>query len=81
MKKIIFICVVWTMGFYATAHPADTDNDGKISIDEFLAFKKIQTDASGRPYNEKVQRDVFVKKDLDKDGFLSPKEMKFRPEH
>lgn len=54
---------------------ADTDKDGKISPAEFMAFKKAQ----GEPMTEQQIKDLFEKKDINHDGFLSPEEMKDKP--
>lgn len=62
-------CAVWA------GRPADTDKDGKISIDEFLKMKQIQKKMTGKPFDEQAMRVLFNKKDQNQDGFLSKEEL------
>ena len=54
---------------------ADTDKDGKISLAEFMAFKKAQ----GEPMTEQQIKDLFEMKDTNHDGFLSMEEIQAKP--
>jgi uncharacterized sulfatase len=53
----------------------DADGDGKISFEEFSALKARQGEARGKPFKDEVLRDLFTRKDIDRDGFLSFKEL------
>lgn len=75
-KQTIIMVAVALAGAAWAAHPSDLDKDGKFSIDEFIALKKIQVEKAGKTFNEKLVRMLFNKKDQDKDGFLSLKELR-----
>ncbi|VGO19746.1 EF-hand domain-containing protein [Pontiella sulfatireligans] len=50
---------------------ADTDKDGKVSKEEFLALAKKNAEKKGIEYNQKRAENIFAKKDTNKDGFLT----------
>ncbi len=49
----------------------DADGDGKISFDEFTALKARHGEDRGKPFRDEVVLDLFTRKDIDQDGFLS----------
>lgn len=51
--------------------PVDADGDGKISFNEFAALKARHGKARGKPFKDEVVLDLFTRKDIDQDGFLS----------
>jgi hypothetical protein len=54
----------------------DADKDGKLSKEEFLAWKKAGVTEAGHKYVEAAQLKVFEFFDEDKDGFVSQADLK-----
>lgn len=63
----------------AAAPPVDANGDGRISFGEFAALKARHGEARGRPFKDEVVSDLFSRKDLDRDGFLSFRELAAKP--
>lgn len=53
----------------------DANGDGKISYEEFVALKVRHGEARGRPFKDAVVNDLFRRKDIDQDDFLSFEEL------
>ena len=54
----------------------DTDKDGKVSKEEFVAAAEEKADQNEAEFDADACEATFVKKDANKDGFLTAEEMK-----
>lgn len=50
---------------------ADTNKDGKVSKEEFVALAKKNAEQKGVEFKQKRAESIFAKKDTNKDGFLT----------
>lgn len=57
---------------------ADTDRNGSIIMEEFLAQRALWAKQRGTPHNVKQSEKIFFNKDRNKDGELSPEEYRLR---
>lgn len=81
MKRTL-LSIVMLVGFVAMdasakekpaekTRTADTDKDGKVSQEEFLALAKKNAEKKEQEFNQKRAENIFAKKDTNKDGFLT----------
>ncbi len=54
----------------------DSNQDGEVTMEEFVAAAEIRAKKSGRPINESNLKKIFEKKDLNADGVLTKDELK-----
>jgi len=59
---------------------ADTDNDGKISQEEYNAFRTAQKEKKGKEVKKEQFTKRFKQIDTNQDGFISKEEFKNRKE-
>jgi len=57
---------------------ADTNRNGSITIAEFIAVRAGWAEQRGEPRDDAQAERVFLNKDRNKDGELSPEEFRLR---
>jgi hypothetical protein len=57
---------------------ADVNRNGQVTRDEFMAQRALWAKQKGSPHDEKQSEQIFLNKDRNKDGELTPEEYKAR---
>lgn len=57
---------------------ADVNRNGQVTKDEFMAQRTRWAQKRGSKHNEKQSQQVFLNKDRNKDGELTPEEYRLR---
>jgi Ca2+-binding EF-hand superfamily protein len=85
MKRLaggIMIVLGLTVMSAASAEKAgweDKNSDGKVTLEEFLALRKINAERAGRNFDSKYNEKLFADKDINGDGFLTGDEVTASP--
>ena len=80
MKRMIWMLMLVSVistgsVFAAKLGKPDTDADGRISKEEFLANRKALAEKKGVQFNQPANERDFAKRDKNKDGFLDAAEL------
>lgn len=77
MKRSILLMAVTAVATAGLAQfqSGDANKDGKVTVEEYLAFQKTVSDAKGIPYDDAAIRKKFDTKDANKDGVWTPDEV------
>lgn len=57
---------------------ADVNRNGQVTRDEFMAQRARWAQKKGSPHNEKQSEQIFLNKDRNKNGELTPAEYRLR---
>ncbi|MBI9020179.1 MAG: hypothetical protein JEZ10_02850 [Verrucomicrobia bacterium] len=57
---------------------ADTNRNGSITIEEFIAVRAVWAEQRGSQRDDAQAERIFLNKDRNKDGELSPEEFRLR---
>lgn len=74
MKKILMTCAALTAGICFAIPPLDANNDGKISLEEYVANRSASSENQGKKIKRSVLVEAFKRTDTNNDGFLSVEE-------
>ncbi len=76
MKRLFYgmvmgLALVSAQSFAEKASPADTDSDGKVTIEEFFAARAKYAQQQGKAFDQAASEAAFITRDADKDGVLT----------
>jgi hypothetical protein len=57
---------------------ADLDNNERVTLDEFMAQRILWAERKGVPADKKQIEKIFIKKDTNRNGELTPSEYRLR---
>lgn len=57
---------------------ADLNDNGRVTLDEFMAQRILWAERKGVPPDKKQIEKIFIKKDTDRNGELTPSEYRLR---
>ena len=76
MKKVLMTCAVLTAGICFAIPPLDADNDGKVSLEEYISSRTVSAEKEGQKMKRSAFVEAFKRTDTNNDGYLSDEERK-----
>jgi len=74
MKKMLMSCVILTAVICFAVPSLGANNDGKISLEEYIALRMAAAAKQGRVLKREALVEAFKRADTNGDGFLSVEE-------
>jgi Ca2+-binding EF-hand superfamily protein len=74
MKKILMSCAILAAGICWAVPPLDANNDGKVSLEEYIANRMASAAKQGKKIKREALVEAFKRTDTNGDGFLSAEE-------